>query len=161
MSKAASGLFKSTIGAQHVLTFSRNRSKNFLVGDSQAPQKLSPEEIRYSQTSVNDADSIADSMREHGWVGAPIDVVRMPDGELTTLDNTRVVAAREAGIDVLANVHEYGERLTSELDIERFTTPKGGIPSTWGDAVENRIGKQSATFRRDYPNGSYNMNKRK
>jgi hypothetical protein len=31
----------------------------------------------------------------------------MDDGELTTFDNTRVVAARAAGIDVMANVHAY------------------------------------------------------
>jgi len=39
-------------------------------------------------------------MRANGWQGDAIDVVRMPDGKLTTLDNTRVLAADQAGIQV-------------------------------------------------------------
>ena len=98
-------------------------------------------------------------MKEHGWKGDPIDVVRMDDGQLTTLDNTRVVAARAAGIDVKANVHGYNDPLPDQATIDRFTTPRGGAPKTWGQAVENRIGKQSSGFRRRNPRGSYNMGK--
>ena len=36
----------------------------------------------FSQTSVNNVDEIAPSMRTNGWVGKPIDVVRMPDDGL-------------------------------------------------------------------------------
>ncbi len=39
-------------------------------------------------------------MKTNAWKGDPIDVIRMSDGKLTTIDNTRVVAAREAGIKV-------------------------------------------------------------
>lgn len=46
-------------------------------------------------------------MKQNGWKGNPIDVVKMPDGVYTTIDNTRVVSAREAGIDVQAIVHNY------------------------------------------------------
>ena len=98
-------------------------------------------------------------MKKNGWLGDPIDVVTMPDGKITTLDNTRVVAARAAGIRAEAGVHGYNDPLPDRATAQRFTTPKGGVPSTWGQAVENRIGKQSASFRRNSPNGSYNMKK--
>ena len=90
-------------------------------------------------------------MKAKGWDGAPIDVVRMPDGNLTTIDNTRVLAARYAEIDVQANVHAFDEVLPQDLDlIERLTTPKG-VPQTWGDAVLLRIGKQNSGYRNTYP----------
>ena len=38
--------------------------------------------------------------------------------------------------------------------VSRFTTPKGGSPSTWGDAVLNRIGNQSQGFQSAWPSGS-------
>ena len=98
-------------------------------------------------------------MKEHGWKGDPIDVVRMKDGELTAIDNSRVAAARITGIEVKAVIHEYDEPLADRAQQERFTTPKGGIPATWGEAIKNRIGKQAAHFRSDNPNGSYNIEK--
>lgn len=130
-----------------------------LVARKSDAVSVDPSEIRYSQTSVNGSAEIAESMKEKGWMGDPIDVVSMRDGELTTLDNTRVVAARVAGIMVVAKVHRYDEPLPDRAIAERFTTPKGGVPSTWGQAVANRIGKQSASFRKNNPNGSYNMKK--
>ena len=93
---------------------------------------INPNDIRFSQSSVNGASEIIDSMKAKGWDGDPIDVVRMPDGNLTTIDNTRVLAARYAEIDVQANVHAFDEVLPQDLDlIERLTTPKG-VPQTWG-----------------------------
>jgi hypothetical protein len=41
-------------------------------------------------------------MSAQGWLGDPINAVQMPDGGLTTMDNTRVLAAHEVGIDVQA-----------------------------------------------------------
>lgn len=41
-------------------------------------------------------------MKLNGWKGDPIDVVRMADGKLTTIDNTRVLAASRAGVKVEA-----------------------------------------------------------
>jgi hypothetical protein len=105
-----------------------------------------------SQSSVNGADDIIQSMRTSGWKGDPIDVVRMPDGGLTTIDNTRVVAAHHAGIDVQANVHAFDAALPEGM-VPRFTTPKGGVPSTWGDAVTNRIGNQKPGWQNCYPMG--------
>jgi hypothetical protein len=109
-------------------------------------------EIRFSQTTVSGTAEIEASMRAKGWEGPPIDVVRMPDSKLTALDNTRVLAASRAGIDVQANIHAYGDALPSE-QVGRFTTKKG-VPATWGDAVDLRIGKQSAAYRGKFAQGS-------
>lgn len=92
-------------------------------------------------------------MRVSGWAGDPIHVVQMPDGGFTTMDNTRVVAAGHAGIDVQAVIHPFDEPLPDAEQIERFSTRKG-VPSTWGDAVSLRIGKQAGPYRRTYPMGS-------
>lgn len=93
-----------------------------------------------------------------GWKGDAIDVVNMPDGKLTTIENTRVVAARGAGIDVTARVHQHTDPLPDEF-IDRFTT-RSGTPSTWGDAVQLRIGKQKSSFRTENPYGSYDLTRR-
>ena len=116
---------------------------------------INPNEIRYSQSSVNGSSEIIDSMKQNGWKGDPIDVVEMPDGVYTTIDNTRVVSAREAGIDVQATIHNYNDPLPIEY-VERFTT-KQGVPTTWGEAIELRIGKQKASFRNTNPFGSFEM----
>lgn len=123
-------------------------------GSESGTATINPNDIRFSQSSVNGASEIIDSMKAKGWDGDPIDVVRMPDGNLTTIDNTRVLAARYAEIDVQANVHAFDEVLPQDLDlIERLTTPKG-VPQTWGDAVLLRIGKQNSGYRNTYPLGS-------
>ena len=116
---------------------------------------INPNEIRYSQSSANGSSDIIQSMKANGWQGDPIDVVEMPDGIYTTIDNTRVVSAREAGINVEANVHGYNDPLPSEY-IERFTTKKG-VPKTWGEAIELRVSKQKASFRTGNPYGKLEM----
>lgn len=115
--------------------------------------KLDPGSIRFSQSSVNDVGEVASSMRANGWVGEPVDVVRMPDGGLTALDNTRVLAAHEAGIPVQARINEFGDPLPGSR-VDSLATPKGGVPSTWGEGVTNRIGNQNAPFRNRRPNGA-------
>ncbi|MFK4568347.1 hypothetical protein [Enterococcus sp. UD-01] len=122
-------------------------------------ENVNPSEIRFSQTSVNGSDEIIASMKANGWKGDPIDVVRMPDGSLTTLDNTRVAAAREVGIDVQATVRNYNDPLPPDM-VARFTTPKG-VPKTWGEATDLRIGKQKASFRNNNPMGSFDLEKMK
>ncbi|MFL0253030.1 hypothetical protein ACJDT4_21715 [Clostridium neuense] len=119
------------------------------------PVSVNANKIRFSQSSVNGADEIISSMEANGWRGAPIDVVKMRDGNLTTIDNTRVIAAREAGIDVQAILHDANELLPENL-IDRFTTKKG-VPKTWGEAIELRIGKQKASFRNNNPLGADTM----
>jgi hypothetical protein len=94
-------------------------------------------------------------MKANGWQGEPIDVVKMPDGKLTSVDNTRVVSARQAGIDVRANIHGYNDPLTSD-QMSRLATKKG-IPKTWGEAIGLRIGKQNSAFRNSFPSGSFDL----
>ena len=114
--------------------------------------ELDPKTIRFSQSSVNGAADLTHSMRKNGWTGDPIDVVRMSDGKLTTIDNTRVLAASRAGINVKARIHDGSSSLPNEF-IERFTTKKG-TPSSWEDAIQLRIGKQASKYKNGYPNGS-------
>jgi hypothetical protein len=64
-----------------------------------------------------------------------------------------VIAASQAGINVQATIHEFDKALPEEF-VGRFTTPKGGVPSTWGDAIMNRIGAQNSIYRNTYPFGS-------
>ena len=118
-----------------------------------AVESMSPSAIRFSQRSVSGLDDIVKSMAANGWKGEAIDVVRMSDGGLTTVDNTRVLASHLAGIDAKVRIHEGTSKLPTEF-IERFTTDRGGVPKTWEDAVVNRIGNQGSKFRNQYPMGS-------
>jgi hypothetical protein len=124
---------------------------------AQEVQAVPTARIRFSQEYPKEkgrhVEAIASSMRRDGWRGDPIDVVRMPDGQLTSLDNTRVLAAHRAGIDVQARVHAFAEPITDPVQVNRFTTSKG-VPMTWGEAALLRIGKQSSAYRTRYPHGS-------
>jgi len=93
--------------------------------------------IRFSQTSINGAGDIIESMEANGWVGDPVDVVSMEDGGLTTVDNTRVFAAGETDTEVQAVVYDASDPLPAN-QVDRFIGPNGEVPSTWGDAVRNR-----------------------
>ena len=93
-------------------------------------------------------------MKKHGWLkNKDIDVVKMADGTLISVDNKRVLAASRAGIDVRAKVRFGDEKLSSEMAI-RFTT-REGTPTTWGEAIRFRINNQKKLYRETYPNGSY------
>jgi hypothetical protein len=84
-----------------------------------------------------------------------IDVVMMPDGQLTSLDTTRIIAADRAGIKIQARLHNYDDLLPNDADfIDRFTGQKGEVPETFGDAVKNRISTQKRIYRDTYPDGS-------
>jgi len=96
--------------------------------------------------------AVITSMKKNGWVGEPIDIVKMPDGNYTTIDNTRVAAARKADIDVKAVIHNADETLPTN-QIDRFKTKKG-TPDTWGEAVELRIKNQKNSFRKNNPKGA-------
>ena len=43
----------------------------------------------------------------------------MPDRAAISMDNIRMLAAREVGVKVEANVHKYSDRLTS-IEVKRF-----------------------------------------
>jgi RHS repeat-associated protein len=114
---------------------------------------LNPNTIQQTQSSVNNAQEIIQDMKTNGWNGPPIDVVRMQDGTLKTLDNTRLMAAKYANINVSAVVHDSTEIIPADL-ASRFSDRSGGLPVTWGDAVVYRINTQNNIYRATYPNGS-------
>ena len=61
-------------------------------------------------------DSLVANMLDNGWQGDPVDVVIMPDGILTSIDNTRILAARQANVSIEANVRLFDEPI---LDLNR------------------------------------------
>jgi filamentous hemagglutinin len=105
--------------------------------------------IRFSQSNVRSSlPQLTESMKANGWSGAPIDVVRMPDGLLTAVDNTRLAAAKLTGTPVQAVMRDFGEAFPAARAGGNL---QGG---TWGEAVLNRIGGQKPGWQRLYPNGS-------
>lgn len=81
------------------------------------------------------------SMQKDGWNGDPVDIVIMPNGTATSMDNTRILAAREANVSVKAKVRDFNTPLTS-AEKDRFQSGSQ-IPKTWGEAIKLRIAKQS------------------
>lgn len=128
--------------------------------------QLDPTEISFSQATVAyqkknstlNYDDLVQSMKKNGWQGEPVDVVRMPDGAPTSVDNTRILAAREAGIKIDTNLRGYNEPISDD-QARRFIY-NGQVPKTWGEAVEFRVKKQSQMPGVDkdwadrFPNGS-------
>jgi filamentous hemagglutinin len=105
--------------------------------------------IRFSQSNVRSSlPEIAASMKANGWQGAPIDVVRMADGTLTAVDNTRLAAAALSTTPVQATIRGFGEAFPAA---RAGGSLQGG---TWGEALINRIGGQKPGWQRLYPNGS-------
>lgn len=58
----------------------------------------------------------------------------MPDGAPTSMDNTRIMAAREAGVKVEANVHNFNDRLSSK---ERIRFKHDGIEPQIGEKLSS------------------------
>jgi hypothetical protein len=128
-------------------------------------QAIDPHETRFSQGTVSyekqrnggavryTYDDIAGSMKQNGWQGEAIDVVRMPDGKLTTADNTRILAAREADVPAQARIREFDAAI-SRGQAKRFKHGQPGRPATWGEAVQRRIKDQSDDFGKAAPYGS-------
>lgn len=56
-----------------------------------------------------------------------------------TIDNIRVLSAREVGISIRANIYKDNIPLPYKC-VERFATKKS-ILKTWGEAIELRVGK--------------------
>jgi RHS repeat-associated protein len=114
---------------------------------------LDASSIKFSQSSVNGASEIAASMAKNGWQGSPVTVVRMADGSLITVDNTRVLAAALTNTKVQASIVDASTAIEGNQAI-RFVGQNGSQPATWGQAVQNRIQNQNSIFRNTYPNGS-------
>ena len=110
--------------------------------------------IRHSQSNVRATlPEIVQSMKAEGWQGPPIDVVRMADGGLTAVDNTRLAAANLTRTPVRANIRGATEAFPSSRGPQYFRGPSGH-PATWGEAILNRISRQHPLWRKLYPNGS-------
>lgn len=133
-------------------------------------QTADPNRVRFSQNTVSynkvdratgeriNYDDIVASMRRDGWKGDPVDVVQMGDGAITSIDNTRILAAREAGISVRVRVRSMNEPLTA-AEKTRFTKDGFPTPNTWGEAIQVRIRSQrgrhsGGTFAETFPEGS-------
>jgi RHS repeat-associated protein len=108
--------------------------------------------IRFSQSNVRSSlPQLTQSMKTGRWQGAPIDVVRMPDGLLTAVDNTRVAAASLSRTPVQAIIRGFDEAFPASRGPQYFNGAQ-----TWGEAVVNRINspRQDPLWRAQYPNGS-------
>ena len=98
-------------------------------------------------------------MKTNGWTGEPINVILMPDGGLTAIDNTRLLAARKAGINAEIIIHEYNSKMPASK-ARQYTVMGKSEPQTWGEAIHARINNQNYTYFQDriftnkFPNGS-------
>ncbi|WP_231130770.1 hypothetical protein [Granulibacter bethesdensis] len=121
------------------------------VGDGPLPtgyQTLDPTEISFSQATVSGQmsngmsfDEFVAVLRRDGWKGDPVDVVNMPDGVPTSMDNRRLLAARQAGIPIPAHVRNASDLLTPE-EVQRFKVKGEAPPTTWGEAIQLRVQRQ-------------------
>ena len=121
--------------------------------------------IRQSQKSISYAKSGGYTLDDiaRGFAENPadsrlsIDAVRMKDGLLTSVDNSRpAVLNATGGGQIQVRVRAFDDPLMGS-EIDRFTALRGGetrVTSTWGEAVDARIWKQGDQFMSLYPNGS-------
>ena len=124
---------------------------------------VSAKKVRYDDITGNKFiytfDEIVNSMKTNGWQGEPINVVKMPDGSLTAIDNTRLLAARKAGIDAKVKIHDYDAAIP-KADARNYTAEGKLEPKTWGEAISTRISVQHDKYFQDrifaekFPNGS-------
>jgi hypothetical protein len=77
----------------------------------------------------------------------------MPDGQLTSIDNSRLLAAHYTRTELHARLHAFDDPV-SGWRARLLRKRLGTAPATWGDAADLRIGRQSATYRRAHPQGS-------
>ena len=127
------------------------------------PINVDPSEIGFSQATISykkyrrdensqkvsyTYDDIVASMIADGWNGAPLNVVQMPDGNLTTIDNTRLLAAKEAGIKAKIVIHKFNDAISDNLANE-YARPNMAAPKTWHEAIQSRIDDQKTKFFQD------------
>lgn len=130
------------------------------VGSSR--RQYSASDVRFSQKTVSfkkpsgeTYDDIVASMQRRGWRGDRVDVVRQPDGRITSVDNTRITAARETDTTVEARVHKPTDAIQNSGTAQRLQNHKTHEDAaTWGEGVTNRIQKQGASWSRNHPLGS-------
>lgn len=84
----------------------------------------------------------------------PIDIVKMEDNIYTSLDNKRLLAAQELGIEIKAVAHNYDDVLDDATKARIFE--KHGVEAnTWGEAIRARTKNQNKYISRDSPSGSF------
>jgi YD repeat-containing protein len=162
--RALQSAFDEAIGRS---LFNELRTTGFAGGGAST---LDPNLLRFSQASVSylknregqlpySIEMIRQSMLSDGFVGSPLNVVRMSDGALTSLDNTRLLIARETGTPVQAHVFGADDLLPDDVVSAGIYSKRIGntlyTPTTYGEAVQVRIMSQNRAFRSD-PLGSYN-----
>ena len=100
-------------------------------------------------------DDIVTSMREQGWKGDPIDVVDFGEHGVTSVDNTRLLAAQETHTQLEVVTHSPAEAL-SDSEVDRFSRRGASInPETWGEAAIFRIQGQGHAWSSANPYGSF------
>ncbi len=75
---------------------------------------LRTDRVRFSQTTISGPTKLhgqditlpdlVESFRQYGYISDPIQVVPMPDGRLTSLDNRRLWAAQQAGLEYISAI---------------------------------------------------------
>jgi hypothetical protein len=117
--------------------------------------------VRYSQENIGwttrdgmTLPQLAESLGR-GWSKEPINVVIMPDGHVTSMDNRRLYASRDAGTDVYVKIRGFDEMLTA-AERRAYRDPKTRVsPTTCGQAITARISRQDYNFAGHSPYGSY------
>ena len=95
-----------------------------------------------------------------GDVGEYRKVLGSKSGSKTSINPDKIRYSQSSvngSSDIIQSMKKngYNDPLPSEY-IERFTTKKG-VPETWGEAIELRVGKQKASFRNGNPYGKFDM----
>ena len=86
----------------------------------------------------------------------PIEVVRMEDNILTSLDNRRLTSFASANKPIKIIERGFNDPLTPN-EVARFTY-NNNVPKTYGEAIKIRINKQKPTsWPKNNPNGSFDL----
>ncbi|MDT0140816.1 hypothetical protein Q9R47_24095, partial [Acidovorax sp. PRC11] len=122
---------------------------------------IDPKDIRFSQKSVgymssdgvNNLDTTGKTARVAPERIVPMDVVVMPDGRLTSVDNRRLAAGQLYEADkVNVVIRGSADPLLPE-EVRRFSWEQYDA-KTWGDAALIRVFKQGREFRETFRVGS-------
>lgn len=123
---------------------------------------IKPSQVRFTQEwvsytssdKVNTLDTTGRTARIAPEQLPAMDVVVMPDGRLTSLDNRRLTAAQLYNAEsVKVVIHDSNDMLPDADTVKRFTWD-GNKPTTWSEAAAVRIFKQGSDFRESFRQGS-------
>ena len=125
-------LYRGTVGViGSIITWRTYFSENVTY--------INPAQLRWTQRTAGGRGRgalLRESLREKGWDGPPIDVVKTPSG-MVTVDHTLAAVALELGMSKIpVRVHRPHDKLPQEM-VGRF-----GSSTTWGEAIAQRAGNQ-------------------